>query len=381
MCIICSGNAIKTNKLYIRCDRITEIPNIPSLKKLECFNCRSLVKINALHLTKLCLIQCPKIEVIPNIVSLKSLKINTCGKVNQIYNIKGLNHLECVTCECIKYIPKFEFLEMLFICNTSIRIIPNIQSLKILHFIGSNIILPNITGLKKLCVERCYDKLIIPNIDNLETLILISCRDVFMSYISCLKHLSLYDCDNIKHIYYFNELISLNILNCPRIKRIPLLPKLETLELNSCQAISNIPDMSYMKSLTCINCHHISNITGLISLENLEIHNCKLIKRISNFKNIESIYVSSLHMLTELPDVCIDHLKIIDCKWIRGDSEYENNINRLIKLQKWFKKCIFIKRFINIIPKLIPLFYHPDAHGGYIHKRDMLHCLKYIKKN
>ena len=41
-------------------------------------------------------------------------------------------------------------------------------------------------------------------------------------------------------------------------------------------------------------------------------------------------------------------------------------------LQKWFKKILFSKRLTKLISQLIPLYYHPEAKGGYIHKRDML---------
>ena len=71
----------------------------------------------------------------------------------------------------------------------------------------------------------------------------------------------------------------------------------------------------------------------------------------------------------------IDNIEFIECfgcKWInKNNVEYEYNINKLIILQKWFKRIITSKRLKKLIPKLMPLYYDPESKGGYFHKKKM----------
>ncbi len=43
------------------------------------------------------------------------------------------------------------------------------------------------------------------------------------------------------------------------------------------------------------------------------------------------------------------------------------------------KKIIISKRLIKLIPHLIPLYYHPDAKGGFFHKKTILKFIEKIK--
>ena len=52
--------------------------------------------------------------------------------------------------------------------------------------------------------------------------------------------------------------------------------------------------------------------------------------------------------------------------------EYEKNIQSLVILQKWFKKCILSRKLSLIIPRLIPIYYHPDCHGGFMAKKKIM---------
>ena len=62
-----------------------------------------------------------------------------------------------------------------------------------------------------------------------------------------------------------------------------------------------------------------------------------------------------------------------NCTWVNENNyNYINNIDKLIILQRWFKKIIFSKRLTKIIPLLMPLYYHPSSKGGYLHKKQLL---------
>lgn len=67
------------------------------------------------------------------------------------------------------------------------------------------------------------------------------------------------------------------------------------------------------------------------------------------------------------------------CIWsyVRNDK-FDDNIRRLIVLQRWFKKILQSKRLTKLIPKLIPLYYHPECKGGYFHKKSILEFLSII---
>ena len=64
------------------------------------------------------------------------------------------------------------------------------------------------------------------------------------------------------------------------------------------------------------------------------------------------------------------------CKWLGCN---DTSIKNIKILQRWFKKVLLSKRLTKIIPQLMPLYYHPEAKGGYIHKRDMLICIETIR--
>ena len=79
-------------------------------------------------------------------------------------------------------------------------------------------------------------------------------------------------------------------------------------------------------------------------------------------------------VLPEIPD--IEGLEILDCRycpWLKQSPEYQpNHIKKLIRLQNWFKSYLMSKKLTLLLKELLPLYYHPDAKGGWLHKRDMM---------
>ncbi len=62
-------------------------------------------------------------------------------------------------------------------------------------------------------------------------------------------------------------------------------------------------------------------------------------------------------------------------KWINNNNNnarYEFNIKKLIIIQKWFKKIILSNNLKKILIQIIPIYYHPECKGVYIHKKQML---------
>ena len=47
-----------------------------------------------------------------------------------------------------------------------------------------------------------------------------------------------------------------------------------------------------------------------------------------------------------------------------------------IKIRGWFKNRLTGKKMLKLIPQLMPLYYHPESKGGYLHKKHMLQYLQ-----
>ena len=47
-------------------------------------------------------------------------------------------------------------------------------------------------------------------------------------------------------------------------------------------------------------------------------------------------------------------------------------------LQNWIKRMLQRKKLIKLIPQLIPLYYHPDAKGGYFDKKRLFEFIESI---
>ena len=68
----------------------------------------------------------------------------------------------------------------------------------------------------------------------------------------------------------------------------------------------------------------------------------------------------------------LQELDCYGCPWISENSEYKENIRKLIILQKWFKGCLLSNRLKGMIKPLTEIYYHPLSRGGYNHKRSMM---------
>jgi hypothetical protein len=49
-------------------------------------------------------------------------------------------------------------------------------------------------------------------------------------------------------------------------------------------------------------------------------------------------------------------------------------------IQKWMKRISLSDRLSNLIPGLVPIYYHPDCRGGFFHKKAMLTFVQRIEE-
>ena len=60
------------------------------------------------------------------------------------------------------------------------------------------------------------------------------------------------------------------------------------------------------------------------------------------------------------------------------NPKFDDHIKKLIIVQRFFKKILLSKPIRRLLPLLVPLYYHPDAKGGYFHKKCMMKFIENI---
>ncbi len=123
---------------------------------------------------------------------------------------------------------------------------------------------------------------------------------------------------------------------------------MKKLDCSENPSLINIPRIKGIREVLCWNCPLLLNITLDEELECLDCNKCTWVKCAGS-------------------------------EWLNNRNiEYDDNIKILIILQKWFKQVLTSKRLIKLIPLLMPLYYHPQAKGGYLHKKNMLIEMQWI---
>jgi len=64
----------------------------------------------------------------------------------------------------------------------------------------------------------------------------------------------------------------------------------------------------------------------------------------------------------------ITWLGIDGCVWLNRDPDFDKSIKKLIRLQQWFRSMLMSRRLKRLIAQIMPIYYHPDAKGGYFDK-------------
>lgn len=110
-------------------------------------------------------------------------------------------------------------------------------------------------------------------------------------------------------------------------------------------------------------------IRGLVSVN---CRDCRLLTSIPQHSTKHSYGVKSLQGLS-----------VHGCYWSslcgqKSKSEMDNQINKLTRLQRWFKSLILSKKLTRLIPRIIPLYYDPESKGGFFEKKKMLTFLESI---
>jgi hypothetical protein len=89
---------------------------------------------------------------------------------------------------------------------------------------------------------------------------------------------------------------------------------------------------------------------------------------VPDIQGLQRLVCYDCRSLTSVPkNQGFDRFECDKCVWLSEHINFQDNVEKLIKIQKWMKRVILRKRLLS----LIPLYYHPLAKGGYFHKQDM----------
>jgi len=70
----------------------------------------------------------------------------------------------------------------------------------------------------------------------------------------------------------------------------------------------------------------------------------------------------------------IENIHYSKCNWISLNEDFSNNLQNLIKIQKWYRKLLLIKYLKS--QEFIEWIYSPDNIGGRLYKKWLLKNLK-----
>ncbi len=123
-----------------------------------------------------------------------------------------------------------------------------------------------------------------------------------------------------------------------------------------------IPEILGLQTLDCEHCTSLINIPDIKGLKNLKCDCCVSLIIVPNIKKYDSF-------------------SCYGCKWLRPINKYfRNDLKKVKKIQKCVKRTLLSNRLINMIPKIMPLYYHPDAKGGYFDKKELFNFFQNVKK-
>jgi len=153
---------------------------------------------------------------------------------------------------------------------------------------------------------------------------------------------------------------------------------IEKLDCSHCPFIQRIPDeLVNLTQFFCIDCPLLQSIPKeLVNLTGLFCFDCPLLQSIPNeCVNITSLWCNDCPLLQSIPKelVNISHLSCINCPWLENDNrDYNNNIYKLLLLQKWFRGCLMSRKLKKLYKPILEIYFHPEYKGGYLHKRNMM---------
>jgi uncharacterized protein involved in tolerance to divalent cations len=179
-----------------------------------------------------------------------------------------------------------------------------------------------------------------------------------------LQELHCHNCPQLTSIPVIEGLRVLDCYKCPLLKSIPVIEGLQRLYCSNCPLLTSIPVIEGLQILNCSYCPQLTSIPVIKELQVLCCYNCPLLTSIPVIKGLK-YYYSWLNYGTNYNEALIK-LSENDCPWLKPSKE---KLNKVITLQKYFKKTIMINSLMKIIPDITEVYYQPGNKGFYLLKQ------------
>ena len=236
--------------------------------------------------------------------------------------------------------------------------------------------------------------------------------EIYKENLNTLTELNVVNCSNLTSeklqevLIQCKNLETLWCFNCPSLTSLDLRNNinLPTLQCSYCTSLTSL-DLRNNINLTRLYCHSCTSLTSLdlrnnINLTRLYCHSCTSLTSLDlrNNKNLSILYCHSCIFLTSLdlrnnkkletlgcssctsltslnlPKGYHGDINYSNCPWIIQNTEFSNNLQKLIKLQKWYRKLVLIKYMKS--KQFIEWVYAPNNIGGSLYKKWLLKNLK-----
>ena len=142
-----------------------------------------------------------------------------------------------------------------------------------------------------------------------------------------------------------------------------------TADCQYCQNITNDILKVYVKNHTIkkLNCPYtnITEIPHIVGLNDLYCYKTN-ITEVPHIVELEELNCSYTN-ITEIPHIKGCHIIIHYCHWLE-----QENIEKVITSQKMMRNYYMRKKLVHIRDQLMPIYFHPEMKGGYLHKKSMM---------
>jgi len=231
---------------------------------------------------------------------------------------------------------------MCIICKGSIYII-NIYEIRIL----------NVSGCKVLTSEKLQE-------------ILTQCKSLKDLYCNCCNITSL----NLRENKYIEHI---SCIECQYLSSINLRSNinLTTLWCNDCTSLTSL-DLQECINLTTLRCYNCISLTSLDLLSNSEgVTSLGCINLVTLWcYNCTSL--TSLKFCKKLKSLCLRN-----CRWISQNDDFSSNLQRLTKIQRWYRRLVLIKYIKS--REFVEWIYNPNNIGGKFCKKNLLREISEMK--
>ena len=143
------------------------------------------------------------------------------------------------------------------------------------------------------------------------------------------------------------------------------IPNIEGLKYLEC-SYTNITEIPNIEGLRVLDCSY-TNITEIPHIKELRVLSCENtnITEIPSIKGLQRVYCANTN-ITEIPNIEGCQIYASNCKWLNPPQE---RLDKVIRLQKWFRRYLLYMKLTNLIPEIIKIYYAPKMKGYMLNKR------------